>query len=100
MMNRDIDRRAIFLEDGDRRHFIELIGELLERFDVETHAYCLMDNHYHLALRTPLSNLSATMKWLGSLIAHGSIVGTTEWVPSFKVATRAFLSMRASGYGN
>jgi putative transposase len=65
VMNRGIDRRAIFLEDGDRRHFIELVGELLERFEVETHAFCLMDNHYHLALRTPLANLSGAMKWLG-----------------------------------
>jgi putative transposase len=65
VMNRGIERRNIFLDDRDRRHFIELIAELLERFGIETHAYCLMDNHYHLALRTPINNLSLAMKWFG-----------------------------------
>lgn len=65
VMNWGIEGWAIFLEDADRRHFIKLIKEVFERFDVETHAFCLMDNHYQLALRTPGGNLSAAMKWLG-----------------------------------
>ncbi len=65
VMNRGIERRTIFHDDRDREYFLQLVGELLEKFNVETHAFCLMDNHYHLALRTPLSNLSQSMKWLG-----------------------------------
>ncbi|NOZ52837.1 MAG: transposase, partial [Gammaproteobacteria bacterium] len=26
------------------------------------HAYCLMDNHYHLLLHTPMGNLSRVMR--------------------------------------
>lgn len=65
VMNRGIERRDIFLEDRDRAHFVELIGLLLERYGIEVHAYCLMNNHYHLAVCTPLGNLSEGMKWLG-----------------------------------
>ena len=36
-------------------------------FKVETHAYCLMDNHYHLLLRTPQGNLSRAMRHLNGV---------------------------------
>src|SRR5437870_11743521 len=29
----------------------------------QVHAYCLMGNHFHLVLETPLANLVAGMKW-------------------------------------
>ena len=64
VMNRGAGRRDIFLDDGHRERFLDLLGELLERFGVETHAYCLMDNHYHLLLHTPEANLSRAI--LGS----------------------------------
>jgi REP element-mobilizing transposase RayT len=28
------------------------------------HAYCLMNNHFHLVIETPQPNLSLGMKWL------------------------------------
>lgn len=37
-----------------------------QRFDVDIFAYVLMDNHYHLLLRTNRSNLSKCMQWLGT----------------------------------
>jgi REP element-mobilizing transposase RayT len=37
-----------------------------ERFDVDIFAYVLMDNHYHLLLRTNSANLSKSMQWLGT----------------------------------
>ena len=59
------ERRAIFRDDRDRTRFVELLGELTERFGVRVHAYVLMDNHYHLLVSTPQGNLSAAMQWLG-----------------------------------
>ena len=59
------ERRAIFRGDTDRRHFLELLGELTARFRVVLHAYVLMDNHYHLLLQTREANLSRAMQWLG-----------------------------------
>ena len=59
------ERKAIFRTDADRRHFLELLGTLAERFGVLVHAYVLMDNHFHLLLETPEANLSQAMQWLG-----------------------------------
>jgi REP element-mobilizing transposase RayT len=67
VMNRGAGRKAIFRNDADRRHFLKLLQELCERFEVEIHAYCLMDNHYHLMLRTPEGNLGRAMRHLNGL---------------------------------
>jgi len=58
------ERRAIFRDDVDRRHFVELLADMVERFGVGLHAYVLLDNHYHLLLETPAANLSRAMQWL------------------------------------
>ena len=58
------ERKPIYQEDRDRAHFLELLGQLGERFGVRVHAYVLMDNHFHLLLETPEANLSRTMQWL------------------------------------
>lgn len=58
------ERRAIFRDDRDRRHFLELLAALPERFGTRLHAWVLMDNHYHLLLETPEPNLSQTGQWL------------------------------------
>lgn len=57
-------REAIYRTDTDRRRFLGLVAELPERFGVEVHAFVLMDNHYHLVVRTPEPNLSDAMRWL------------------------------------
>lgn len=64
VMNRGAGHCAIFHDDAQRRRFLDLLGDLLERFDVETHAWCLMGNHYHLLLHTPHANLSRAMRHL------------------------------------
>jgi putative transposase len=58
------ERRAIFRDDRDRRHFLDIVAELPERFGTKLHAWVLMDNHYHLLLETPEPNLSQTGQWL------------------------------------
>jgi REP element-mobilizing transposase RayT len=63
-MSRGIERRPIFLDDSFCHHFLDLLGEMSERFSVEVHAYVLMGNHYHLILRTPHANASQAMQWL------------------------------------
>jgi REP element-mobilizing transposase RayT len=42
--------------------FLDLLRELHETFQVNIHAYCLMGNHYHLLVETPLANLSRAMR--------------------------------------
>jgi len=66
-MNRGAGRQMIFVQDTHREIFLELLREIHEMFEVETHAYCLMDNHYHLLLRTPQGNLSRAMRHLNGV---------------------------------
>lgn len=62
--SRGIERRAIFDTERDYKHFLELAEEMSGRYCVEVHAYCLMSNHYHLLIRTPLANASKAIQWL------------------------------------
>ena len=64
MTARGNERRAIWRDESDRTHFLELLGELTERFGLRVHAYVLMDNHFHLLPETPEANLSRAMQWL------------------------------------
>ena len=64
MVNRGIDRAAIYRDKGDRAHFVELLGAVSGRHMLEVHGYILMGNHYHLILRVPEGNLSQGMQWL------------------------------------
>ena len=61
---RGIERRAIFVDERDHEHFLELLPAMGERYGLEIHAYVLMGNHYHLLLRTPQANASAAVQWL------------------------------------
>ena len=60
-------REAIFLDDGDRQSFLELLGQVCARFNWTIHAFCLMGNHYHLLLETPDGNLSLGMRQLNGV---------------------------------
>jgi REP element-mobilizing transposase RayT len=64
-LSRGNERRDIFFGDEDRRLFLDTLGDMAQRFEVDVFAYVLMDNHYHLLLRTPRANLSRAMQWLG-----------------------------------
>jgi REP element-mobilizing transposase RayT len=64
VMSRGFQRQPIFLDDKDRLHFLELLGEMVERYHVLVHAYVLMENHYHVLLQTPGANASRAMQWL------------------------------------
>jgi putative transposase len=62
------DRRdAIFLNDGDRRRWLDLLGEVCDRFHWRCHAYCQMTNHYHIVVETPEGNLARGMRQLNGV---------------------------------
>ncbi len=58
------ERRPIFRDDGDRKHFCQLLAEMVDRFHVRLHSYVLMENHYHLILELREANLSRAAQWL------------------------------------
>jgi REP element-mobilizing transposase RayT len=61
---------AIFFEDRDRHVFLEKLEEALEKYSMICYAYCLMNNHYHLFLRTPKANISQGIHYLNSAYAN------------------------------
>jgi len=67
---RGIRQLPIFLTDDDRHLFIAILGDVVKRYEWECRAYCLMTNHYHLALRTPEANIGAGMHRLNGLYAQ------------------------------
>ena len=65
IMSRGNERAPLFKSDSDRVLFISTLKDSAELFRVEVMAYVLMDNHYHLLLRTPNANLSSFMRHFG-----------------------------------
>jgi REP element-mobilizing transposase RayT len=71
IMNRGDRREAIFKGDSDRELFLRTLGETCSKTEWQMHAFCLMSNHFHLLVETPLPNLVAGMKWfLGTYTAR------------------------------
>lgn len=62
------DRREdIYLDDGDRLLWLEVLGETCRRFNWICHAWCQMTNHYHLLVETVEGNLSDGMRHLNGV---------------------------------
>src|SRR6266550_527583 len=53
---------AIVLDDGDRIVFFHILRRVERRYGWRTHVRCLMGNHYHLLVETPLPNLADGMR--------------------------------------
>ncbi|MFZ3136090.1 MAG: transposase [Thermodesulfovibrionales bacterium] len=60
-------RKPIYKEDEDRRMFLEVLHRANTRYNWLCHAYCLMNNHYHLIIETPDGNLSHGMRQLNGV---------------------------------
>jgi putative transposase len=58
--------QAIFMDNGDRARFLELLTQIARESSWMLHAYCLMTNHYHLVLESPVGKLSAGMQRLNA----------------------------------
>lgn len=65
--SRGNERKTIFKEDEDRELFLNILKTINDRFHWLCHAYCLMDNHYHLVIETPEGNLSKGMRQLNGV---------------------------------
>lgn len=65
-------REAIFEDEDDRLLFLSVLKEVVERFNWLCHAYCLMNNRYHLMVETPDCNLSKGMRQLNGMFTQAS----------------------------
>lgn len=60
-------RSKIFADEHDKEQFLEVFASVVKRYNWLCHAYCLMDNHYHILIETPDSNLSMGMRQLNGV---------------------------------
>ncbi len=67
IMSRGNAKAPIFLDDGDRLKFIDILAKTIRDYGWFCHAYCLMGNHYHLMVETPDTNLSSGMHLLNGM---------------------------------
>jgi REP element-mobilizing transposase RayT len=64
------NREDIFRDDGDRQVFLVILTGVVRTYGWRLSAYCLMRNHIHLAVMTPLPNLGDGMRRLNG--AYGA----------------------------
>jgi REP element-mobilizing transposase RayT len=79
VMARGNQRAAIFLDDHDRRFFLQCLADVCEKTGWRVHAWVLMGNHYHLFIQTPEANLVEGMKWLQNTVTRRFNVRHREW---------------------
>ncbi|MEK9130594.1 MAG: transposase [Patescibacteria group bacterium] len=64
-------RQNIFCSNDDREQLLFLFAKTIAKNNWRCHAYCLMDNHYHLLIETIDPTLSRGMQYLNG--------GYTQW---------------------
>jgi REP element-mobilizing transposase RayT len=65
--SRGNEKKPVFKDDEDREAFLSTLLRVNKRYNWICHAYCLMDNHYHLLIETPDGNLSLGMRQLNGV---------------------------------
>ena len=64
IMAHSIEGKNMFIDDNDRREFLSRFEKGLANCHYQCHAWALMDNHYHLFLRTSEDPMSKLMRGL------------------------------------
>lgn len=65
--SRGNEKKPIFKDDKDRLIFLNILKDVNKRYNWLCHAYCLMDNHYHLIIETLDGTLSRGMRQLNGV---------------------------------
>ncbi len=64
--SRGTRRWTIFIDELDYQRFMSRLGVVCTRYGIQVYAFCLMGNHFHLAVHCPDGGLSAAMRDLKS----------------------------------
>jgi len=60
-------RERIYVDDADRLAWLNLFGNVCDRYRWLCYAWCLMENHYHIVIETKEANLAAGMRHLNGV---------------------------------
>jgi putative transposase len=60
-------RKLIYLQEYDLELFLQILGDVCDRYNWVVHAYCLMSNHYYFLVETLDANLSQGMRQLNGV---------------------------------
>ncbi len=69
VMSHSIEEQRFFRMKEDYRSFLGILGKAQQRYKLKVFAYCLLTNHYHILMETPLGNLGAAMQYLNGVYA-------------------------------
>ena len=50
--NRGVRKESIFFNDMDKHMFVLILSEVRYKYPFKLHAYCLMNNHFHLLIES------------------------------------------------
>lgn len=67
---RSVNQHIIFEEDSDYQKYLYILSDCKDKYDIDILAYCLMDNHIHLLIYSPLQNISRFFQSLGTRFAR------------------------------
>ena len=70
VMNRGRGGKTLFHGEAYYSAFLHTLAEVWRKFHARLHAYCLMDNHYHLLIETPEANLSRIMRHIDGVFTQ------------------------------
>lgn len=69
VINRGNYRADVFRSPKAKAAFLKCLDEACGKTGWRVHAWCVMSNHYHLAVETPGANLVEGMRWLQGTFA-------------------------------
>ncbi len=70
VMSHSIEEQRFFVKKEDFRLFLGILAKTQKDYCLKIFAYCLLNNHYHVLLQTPLANLGQAMQYLNGVYAR------------------------------
>ena len=63
---RSVNQHIIFEDDSDYHKFLYILSDCKMKYSIEIYAYCLMNNHIHILMKSSSEKLSSFFQSLGS----------------------------------
>lgn len=61
-----VDRQIMFEEKSDYEKYLDILSYYKDSLEYELYAYCLMNNHVHLVIYTPVSSLESVFRHINT----------------------------------